>query len=642
MAGYTTSPSGRSLSARTFKECNGRAAEVLSRKGDGGNSRKVSMDDVLYVLSTLPQPKNSRRVSVIPDGKDFVHSQSVGLTTQKGRAPTLSSLCSSCPLLAKLLSRFVLDHDPGYRFTTITLNYNYASAPHHDVNHEDGHARIIALGNFEGGELLLHESGNGESKKVDVRNRWFDFDGTVLHSTAPFSGERYSLVYFRHQVWNTPRAGPIGKRLVELGIPWPGELSTTSPPAGCKQCQPLSQTSEAVKGMYAVFPNSKVCPHYASFVRPEFHSLLAMYGADVPNEKGAPIDVEPPSSGKPHFFRHDWGRSCETMQMVAARAVSFQVFQELYRASSLALLRQAIFDGALPDVYEIEVMAEGKKISTRQRRKISMELNLPRSNIKSEHEAPTLVILYLLYDPAGTLTMAHLFSRVDPKLNPHAQVANKGRLRKKQNRKGGGADVAFRNTSAATPLRPALSALICNLAGVMKGSFLLDPFIGSGCLAKASEAYGAFMLGADALKVANIEGCAPERVVGNVYHHDQIYRTGPMFDAIVCDPPYGRREKHVDQFGNHDAHHETNDARALAQFKILAPLFSLASERLEVNGRLVFGFFNYPKSPTCCWSIEDLPRHDNLSVLYRCREQWDYATGHSLARDIVVVQRTCK
>ena len=90
-------------------KCNGRAGEVLARKKRTG-VRKITMDDVLYVLSTLPQPKNTRRTSVIQ--MERFCALSVGrFDDSKGRAPTLSSLCTSCPLLVTVLSQFVLDHD---------------------------------------------------------------------------------------------------------------------------------------------------------------------------------------------------------------------------------------------------------------------------------------------------------------------------------------------------------------------------------------------------------------------------------------------------------------------------------------------------------------------------------------------------
>ena len=133
-------PQALKMSARSFVSANARAVEILHRK-----DRKISFQDMTYVLEALPQPKNTRRVGVIPDDQSFVHSQSAGLTTQKGLKPTLSSLCLSAPNVVRCLSKFVLDFDPTFKFTTITLNYNYSSAPHRDVNHEDGKARIIAL-----------------------------------------------------------------------------------------------------------------------------------------------------------------------------------------------------------------------------------------------------------------------------------------------------------------------------------------------------------------------------------------------------------------------------------------------------------------------------------------------------------------
>ena len=93
--------------------------------------------------------------------------------------------------------------------------------------------------------------------------------------------------------------------------------------------------------------------------------------------------------------------------------------------------------------------------------------------------------------------------------------------------------------------------------------------------------------------------------LGNVFH--KHFRDGELFDQIICDPPYGRREKHVDEFGKDDTRHDTNQERALAQFEILKPLFHLASKTLCINGKLVFGFFNYPGNEKCYWSVDDLP-----------------------------------
>jgi hypothetical protein len=61
--------------------------------------------------------------------------------------------------------------------------------------HVGGHSRIIALGDFQEGKLWLEDIGS-----VDIRHKWLDFDGRKLHKTEPHIGERYSLIYFAHEV----------------------------------------------------------------------------------------------------------------------------------------------------------------------------------------------------------------------------------------------------------------------------------------------------------------------------------------------------------------------------------------------------------------------------------------------------------
>jgi hypothetical protein len=64
---------------RHYSVAQQRAQEVLSSPNE-----IITTEKVYYVLSALPQPKNTRRLGVIPDGHSFVHSQAAGLTTQHG------------------------------------------------------------------------------------------------------------------------------------------------------------------------------------------------------------------------------------------------------------------------------------------------------------------------------------------------------------------------------------------------------------------------------------------------------------------------------------------------------------------------------------------------------------------------------
>ena len=77
--------------------------------------------------------------------------------------------------------------------TTIAINRHAQFKFHRDSGAGAGQARsaIVALGDFAGGELQC------EYDVEDIRYRPYEFDGwSMRHSTLPFEGERYSLVWF--------------------------------------------------------------------------------------------------------------------------------------------------------------------------------------------------------------------------------------------------------------------------------------------------------------------------------------------------------------------------------------------------------------------------------------------------------------
>jgi hypothetical protein len=78
-----------------------------------------------------------------------------------------------------------------FKFSTVQVNYNYKTKPHIDKNNV-GSSLIIGLGNYTGGDLLV------EHKPYNIKYKPTIFNGAnLLHSTAPYKGERYSLVFFR-------------------------------------------------------------------------------------------------------------------------------------------------------------------------------------------------------------------------------------------------------------------------------------------------------------------------------------------------------------------------------------------------------------------------------------------------------------
>lgn len=77
--------------------------------------------------------------------------------------------------------------------STVAVNRHAAFLPHKDSGAGAGQtvSLIVALGDFVGGELVV------EGQVHDVRYLPLEFDGWAeRHWTAPFAGERFSLVFF--------------------------------------------------------------------------------------------------------------------------------------------------------------------------------------------------------------------------------------------------------------------------------------------------------------------------------------------------------------------------------------------------------------------------------------------------------------
>jgi hypothetical protein len=78
-----------------------------------------------------------------------------------------------------------------FKFSSVQVNYNYKTMPHIDKNNV-GNSLIVGLGNYTGGDLVV------SGKSYNIKYNPVIFNGSIhLHSTKPFKGERYSLVFFK-------------------------------------------------------------------------------------------------------------------------------------------------------------------------------------------------------------------------------------------------------------------------------------------------------------------------------------------------------------------------------------------------------------------------------------------------------------
>ena len=183
----------------------------------------------------------------------------------------------------------------------------------------------------------------------------------------------------------------------------------------------------------------------------------------------------------------------------------------------------------------------------------------------------------------------------------------------------------------AAPVDPALAAVVANLARIESHSLTFDPFAGTGGLLAPAIALGApFALGADVhVTSSNMTSSLPGReesefgelgerrrdlVVANAHaspfrklqkkasslgssflrNHESIpeySRGSPLFDAIVCDPPYGLRAPRIASGSAVAKDALCSDAAEMERATNVAcmrPVFLLTEYALRVGGRLVF------------------------------------------------------
>lgn len=86
--------------------------------------------------------------------------------------------------------------DPKFKFTSIQYNKNHRAARHRDAKNT-GISYIIGLGDYKGGKLTIFDEYEKNPVKHDIKNKFYTFDGSKYpHETCPFSGERYTLVFY--------------------------------------------------------------------------------------------------------------------------------------------------------------------------------------------------------------------------------------------------------------------------------------------------------------------------------------------------------------------------------------------------------------------------------------------------------------
>ncbi len=172
-------------------------------------SNQKQKDKVLELLRRAsPLPKQGRD-NITADrkgnnkgivlGKVRLFGASKEQQTTKGKDPIATSKSTEKPKYKELFqeaSKLMRLHNPNFKFTSIQINENHRASKHKD-GYNVGKSYIIGLGDYDGGDVRLYTKNGDSYKDIDIHNRFATFNGSELeHQTRPFTGERYSLVFY--------------------------------------------------------------------------------------------------------------------------------------------------------------------------------------------------------------------------------------------------------------------------------------------------------------------------------------------------------------------------------------------------------------------------------------------------------------
>ncbi|KAJ2149605.1 hypothetical protein IWW43_004177 [Coemansia sp. RSA 1935] len=208
-------------------------------------------------------------------------------------------------------------------------------------------------------------------------------------------------------------------------------------------------------------------------------------------------------------------------------------------------------------------------------------------------------------------------------------------------------DVKKRKYLGNTTMDAELSLLMANQAQAQNGMFVYDPFVGTGSFLLTCAHFGACTVGSDIdgrqirgtagfkrgvdgiranLAQYNVESRVIDTAVFDASRNP--WRPGPLFDAIVTDPPYGVRAgakrqgrvggtkselslRLVDGTPNHARPDYYPPTEPYEMSFVIRDLLHLAAEKLVVGGRLVYWL------PTVAgeYTPHDVPEHPVLQLV---------------------------
>ncbi|EPX71064.1 tRNA (guanine-N2-)-methyltransferase catalytic subunit Trm11 [Schizosaccharomyces octosporus yFS286] len=198
-------------------------------------------------------------------------------------------------------------------------------------------------------------------------------------------------------------------------------------------------------------------------------------------------------------------------------------------------------------------------------------------------------------------------------------------------------DLKRRNYIGITSFDAELSLITAQMAMAMPGKLIYDPFVGTGSFLYTCSYFGAFTMGSD-IDGRQMRGKGGKSIRSNFTQYQLAgsfldvftgdvtncpLRENFLLDAIVCDPPYGVRAgaKKIAKSSSGSStpnqlnSNSTSHYPKLEQYQISDMVFDLicfAAKHLADYGRLVLWLPTITEE----YSVEDIPRHPCLSLIY--------------------------
>lgn len=152
---------------------------------------KINIPTVFTNVDIIPRRFHANRTGTA--NQKNARQCSFGLTTYRGKRIE-SKFSKKYPHMMLLFKKFIDFHQPGFKFNSVYINLNTICKKHLDSRNIK-ESLLVGFGNYTGGDTVLVL--DGMEKYFNISKSSIIFDGSkIVHSSEPFTGKRYSLVFF--------------------------------------------------------------------------------------------------------------------------------------------------------------------------------------------------------------------------------------------------------------------------------------------------------------------------------------------------------------------------------------------------------------------------------------------------------------